>query len=210
MNRRDFLKIFPSLAATLIPTSFAVAAPEIKNTKDLTDYLEKAFMCSMGSPGPYITEELNNDHSNGKTENLSPEYRYSTLMYCSVGDDKVLEERRLAQYFYKKLNPMKGHELIWRVKPEFDSKEIYEFGEVFMTKEEFEDSYYWTGTGENVTKHKLELPENVAYDFDTDKYRYYDKKYWLHRIRMRIAIPEAHQQLAQIDLSEGARAQRIA
>ena len=198
MNRRDFLKIFPSLAATLIPTSFAVAAPEIKNTKDLTDYLEKAFMCSMGSPGPYITEELNNDHSNGKTENLSPEYRYSTLMYCSVGDDKVLEERRLAQYFYKKLNPMKGHELIWRVKPEFDSKEIHEFGEVFMSREDYEDLY------------NQPLPENVAYDFDTDKYRYYDKKYWLHRIRMRIAIPEAHQQLAQIDLSEGARAQRIA
>ena len=198
MNRRDFLKIFPSLAATLIPTSFAVAAPEIKNTKDLTDYLEKAFMCSMGSPGPYITEELNNDHSNGKTENLSPEYRYSTLMYCSVGEDKVLEERRLAQYFYKKLNPMKGHELIWRVKPEFDSKEIYEFGEVFMSKEEYEDLY------------NKDLPKNVAYDFETDKYRYYDKKYWLHRIRMRIAIPEAHQQLAQIDLSEGERAQRIA
>ena len=198
MNRRDFLKIFPSLAATLIPTSFAVAAPEIKNTKDLTDYLEKAFMCSMGSPGPYITEELNNDHNNGNTENLSPEYRYSTLMYCSVGNDKVLEERRLAQYFYKKLNPMKGHELIWRVKPEFDSKEIYEFGEVFMSREDYEDLY------------NQPLPENVAYDFDTDKYRYYDKKYWLHRIRMRIAIPEAYQQLAQIDLSEGERAQRIA
>lgn len=210
MNRRDFLKIFPSLTGLLVPASMTVAAPNIGNTKDLIQYMESEFKCSMGSPGPYITEELNHEFSISKTENLEDRYKYTTMVFCSVGDDKVLEERRIAQYFYEQLQPMKGHELIWRTKPEFDSKEIYEFGEVFMSKEEFEDAYYWTGTGINSTLHKLELPKTVAYDFETDKYRYYKNKYWLHRIRMRIAIPEAHQQLAQIGLSEGERAKRIA
>lgn len=198
MNRRDFLKLFPSLTGLLVPASMTVAAPNIKNTKDLTQYIESAFKCSMGSSGPYITEELNQEFSVNKTENLEDRYKYTTTMFCSVGDDKVLEERRIAQYFYERLQPMKGHELIWRTKPEFDSKQIYEFGEVFMRRDLMEDFG------------PREVPDGVAYDFETDNYRYYKNKYWLHRIRMRIAIPEAHQQLAQIGLSEGERAKRIA
>lgn len=188
MKRRDFLKLFPALSATLIPTTFAIAAPEIKNTKDLTKYMESAFLCSNGFESRFISEELTNQADTGAEIDLK--YVYTTLIYCSVGDDKVTEERRIAQYFYKKLNPMKGYKLIWRVKPEFDSKQIYEFGKVFMTNEDFEDSRDF---------YNLQLPENVAYDFDTDKYRYYENKYWLHRIRMRIAIPEAHAQLSLMD-----------
>ena len=161
MNRRDFLKIFPALSATLIPSSFAVAAPEINNTQDLIKYMESAFMCSHGFESAFITEELT--HESHKGAEIDPKYIYTTLLYCSVGEDKVREERRLAQYFYKKLNPMKGHELIWRVKPEFESKEIYEFGEVFMTKEQYEDT-------------NAKIPSNVAYDFDTDEYRYIENK----------------------------------
>ena len=141
MNRRDFLKIFPALSATLIPSFFAVAAPEIHNTQDLIKYMESAFMCSQGFESAFITEELT--HEAHKGTEIDPKYIYTTLLYCSVGEDKVREERRLAQYFYKKLNPMKGHELIWRVKPEFESKEIHEFGEVFMTNEEYEDNIYY-------------------------------------------------------------------
>ena len=200
MDRRDFIKTtLAAMGLMMVPTTF-VQATTINNVQDLIKEMESLFKCRVGPAGPYVTQEANEDLL-WKDLNSSTVLKYITCMFCLEEDDPVVAEKRLSEYFYSRFKHFAQDrpELIWRVKPEFDRKEIYEFDKVFMTNEDFEDARDYRN---------LYVPENVAYDFETDTYRFYKNKFWLNRIRSRLAIPEVPS-IHYFGLPEGVKAERI-
>lgn len=196
MDRRNFINFtLASLGLMMVPSTF-VAAQEISSAKELTEAMEKLFKCKVGAPGPYVDFDVNQKMALGV---VPPEdaWKYLTFIFCLEGDDAKASEKRLSQYFYERFKVFadKKPDLYWRVKPEFERKEIFDFGDVFASLEDYED-------------HKIELPQNVAFDFHTGNYRYYNNKFWLNRIRTRLAIPEVLS-INSFAITEGARAKRI-
>jgi len=141
---------------------------------------------------------------------------YQTFAYSLEGGTEDEAQAKLSQYFYKEFKEIaKGDEkkmLIWRLKPQFSSEEVVRYGKTWMTAEEIEDrpdlmsdkakeaygfnhakgyALEWAFTPPRVnTNQPIMVPEGVEYDWQTDSLRYVEGKTTLHKLRMRLVIPE--------------------
>ena len=189
MNRREFLQLTAAaLGMVLIPESFA-GDNEIRNVSDLTKYIEDRYKCSTGSPGPFITDEMN--LKQGFWGSFPKEMRYSVICFVMDEKDPIQAEKALCQYAKNEFSKIPATEIIWRVKPEFESMKHYEFGEKVASRDEVED--------------RKITPHNAAYDPATDTFRVVKNTYHLNRLRMRLAVPTAHDQFKHLFMQEGAR-----
>ena len=153
---------------------------------------------------------------------------YKTFAYAIEGGSAAEAEEKLANHFYehfKKLDENDKKMLAWRLKPEFTSDEITRYGDTWMTYEEIEDRTdllkdYIKVKGTE-TKHNLHqwaytvprgkesdppiiAPEGVEYDFDSGALRYVDSKTMLHKMRMRLVMPEMTFEAENLIKPEGA------
>ncbi len=152
--------------------------------------------------------------------------RYEYMAYvCAVeGGSAEDAEMRLAQHFYDNFSKLPAGQLVWRVKPEFESQEVTEWGDTFLTEEQIEDKVWQIK--ERVRKDRkaasyrdfaatLELPDSVELDPSTDSYRYIKRRFALHKMRMRLCLPHLydHKQeeyvLPNLVAQEGARTPRL-
>jgi hypothetical protein len=122
-------------------------------------------------------------------------YVYQTYACGIDGGDAKEAEARLAEHFYGVIQNMAPAQLVWRRKPHFESQEIIEYGDTFLTSEQIEDEVWkFTDRGNGrvlFTKDaELVLPDNVEMDFATGNYRFVKQKYTRHVMRMRMVMPE--------------------
>lgn len=142
---------------------------------------------------------------------------YQSFAYAIEGGSEDEAQAKLSQYFYDEFKEIaKGDEkkmLIWRVKPSFSTEEVTKFGKTWMTSEQIEDrtdlvkdyeikteGYVHPTYGDisqwayTVPKKEntppIMVPDGVEYDFMTDSLRYVESKTKLHKLRMRLVIPE--------------------
>ena len=187
MNRREFLQLTAaSLGMVLVPEAFAVTK-EIRTVSDLTEFIESRFKCSVGSRGPFITDEMNS--MVGLWGSLPKEMKYSTVCFVMDEKDPVKAESALVQYARSEFSKIQPTEIIWRVKPEFESMLHYEFGENVISLEEVQDG--------------KPIPEGAVLDNETGFYRVVLNTYHLNRVRMRIAAPVARDQFKHLFMQEG-------
>lgn len=202
MNRRDFFKT--SAAAAIIPT-FPASAGQL----DLEMWMEENFNCKIGLPAPWVAEQLKKDEA----------YHYHTIALSMIEDDEAKAKRVLTENVIKWLEPMAvgKPELWWRTKPQFVVDTKIEYGDVWMSRDQYEDlptnqaafqrmalKTGWAKDFVLLENGTVEIPENVKLDPLTDQYRYVKSTYTAHKLRMRIAIPSKVQELAITATPEGA------
>ena len=201
MDRRDFLKtlaagsmmvMLPSLAKTLTPD----AALGLKTVDDLTAWMEGRYECYMGEARAFmcLNEEQLKKY-NLSFDDLPVEARewaldnkvataniiYSTVAFAVEDSNPTRAERRLVQALKEKFeDEVQPQTLIWRVKPEFTSDKITEYGDTWATREQMDDK---------MMDH-LAMPYDVEYDFISDSYKYVKRRYVLNKLRMRLALPK--------------------
>lgn len=199
MKRRNFvLAAISALAAPLLPAAqLAQAAPNITewSAATLTSAMESMFKCQVGpKAGAFVfvngmANELpfmevgSEDMPNNRWLELAPHentVRYVTLACAVEGGDEKEAEARLAKHFYNHLSQLPSGPLVWRTKPEFSSVENVKYGYTYCTAEEVEDGIF------DLSR----LPMDVQLDFDTGNYRQVLGKTQIHRMRMRLALPE--------------------
>lgn len=158
---------------------------------------------------------------------------YQTFAYAIEGGSAAEAEEKLANHFYehfKKLDENDKKMLAWRVKPEFTSDEVTRYGDTWMTKEEIEDrtdlSKDYIKVNGTETNHHLHqwaynvprgretdppimTPEGVEYDFSTGALRYVNSKTMLHKMRMRLVMPEMTFEVANLIKPEGASVYKL-
>jgi hypothetical protein len=184
MKRRDFLaSLVAGATVTLLPTNL-LASTNVWNTATLTGMLEKMFACRMGpayaffemtAAGKIITP--------GETKDVPKErYIYETYVAAVKGGTAEEAEAKLAKHFYEQFEKVPAGQLVWRTQPTFSSHEVVEFGETWMTSEALEDS----------TEEAPFMPAGVEYDFATGNYRFVKEKYTLHKMRMRLVLPDVY------------------
>jgi len=143
---------------------------------------------------------------------------YQTIGYAIEGGDAKETEAKLVQFCLDEFESIaKGNEqkmLIWRTKPHFTSVEIIKWGDTYMTSEQIEDrtdlhidfrkvkgvdterrlTQWAFKVPENLNRDSdlppIDVPENVDWDWETQSLRFFKEKTQLHKIRMRLAIPE--------------------
>lgn len=199
MQRRNFvLAAISALAAPFLPAGqLAQAAPNITewNAAKLTTAMEGMFKCQVGPKASAfafvngVAQELPlvevgpEDMPNNRWLELAQHEKtvpYVTLACAIEGGDEKEAEARLAKHFYDHLSQLPSVPLVWRIKPEFSSVEDIKYGQKYCTAEEVEDQ-------------KVDLsclPADVELDFDTGNYRKVLFKTQLHKMRMRIALPD--------------------
>lgn len=230
MKRRSFIgSVLAALAAPMLPASeLAAAAPDaaLWNTATLTAAMEKMFACQVGPAMAFYEVSK----STGKIIPVVPDnqkvaqgaivgekvnrYTYSTYVCAVKGGTAEEAEARLAKHFYDEFSKLPAGQLTWRVKPQFASDEVTEYGDVYLTSEMAEDylggHYVQAGT-EVLTSDKwgdigqfsrpvfkydpaavLTLPDGVELDIQTGSYRYVKEKYMLHKMRMRLVLPHLY------------------
>ena len=194
MDRRGFLSTIAAgtLALLLPPVGDAAAIGEAVPTffpctvDGLTRWMEDRFITSMGEAKAFyelpIAEAVRKYGRINVDKNTEVvRFNYVTLAIATEGDDPVKAEERLTHEMMQRLQELKTDQhLVWRVKPQFASDEIIEFGDTWMTAEEIEDRKYLGVT-----------PENVEHDFATNSLRYVKRKYTLNKLRMRVVFPNA-------------------
>ena len=231
MDRRGFLKAIASGTAMLMLPSLAVEAAPIAEdaffplTVDgLTHWMEDRFITSMGEARAFyelpIAEAVRRyGRIDVDKDSDLVRFNYLTLAIATEGDDPVKAEERLTFEMIQRLQELKADQhLVWRVKPQFASDEVIEFGDTWMTKEEIEDRVdlprfnhgkaqetewskkqdawwmerYWRMTPkETAERPPIRIPEGVEHDFATDSLRYVKRKYTLNKLRMRVVFPNA-------------------
>lgn len=199
MQRRTFVlaAISALVAPFLSAAQLAQAAPNITewNAATLTTAMEGMFKCQVGPKAsafafvngmakelPLIEVGPENMPNNRWLE-LAPHentVRYVTLACAIEGGDEKEAEARLAKHFYDHLSQLPSGPLVWRTKPEFSSIEDVKYGQTYCTTEEIEDQLVDLSG----------LPSDAELDFYTGHYRKVLGKTQIHRMRMRIALPE--------------------
>lgn len=200
MDRRDFLKtlaagsmmvMLPSLAKTLTPD----AAFGLKTVDDLTAWMESRYECYMGQARAFMC--LNEGEL--KKYNLSmndfpveakvwemdntvaaANIIYSTVAFAVEENNPAKAEQQLVQALKEKFEEVAPQTLIWRVKPEFTSDKMTEYGDTWATREQIDDK---------LMDH-LAMPADVEYDFISDSYKHVKRRYVLNKLRMRLALPK--------------------
>lgn len=200
MDRRGFLKtlaagsvmiMLPSLAKTL-PLD---AAPALKTVDDLTAWMEGRYECYMGEARAYmsLTEEKLKNY-NLSFNDLPVETKewelnnkvaaaniiYSTVAFAVEENNPAKAEHQLVQALKEKFEEVAPQTLIWRVKPEFTSDKMTEYGDTWATREQIDDK---------LMDH-LGMPADVEYDFISDSYKHVKRRYVLNKLRMRLALPK--------------------
>jgi hypothetical protein len=184
MKRRDFLaSLLAGATATVLPVG-AFASETVWNTATLTGMLEKMFACKMGPPVAFFEmTAAGKIITPGETKDVPKErYIYETYVAAVKGGTAEEAEAKLARHFYEQFEKVPAGQLVWRTKPTFSSHEVVEFGETWMTSEAIEDSNEETPF----------IPAGVEYDFATGNYRFVKEKYILHKMRMRLVLPEVY------------------
>jgi hypothetical protein len=245
MKRRTFIgATLAALAAPYLSAADLVAPSPAKplNSASLTSALESMFACQFG-PADSVFDLVNggvvsatrvevNDkiYPNLKLKKLVPvaeggkRYEYITYVCAVEGGGAEDAEMRLAQHFYDNFSKLPSGQLVWRVKPEFESQEVTEWGDTFLTAEQIEDEAWKVKQGirangklRSYRDHTatLELPDDVALDLSTDSYRYIKRRFSLHKMRMRLCLPHLydHEQeeyvLPSLMAQEGGMAPRL-
>lgn len=199
MQRRNFvLAAISALAAPFLPAAELVKAapnPQVWNVTTLTTAMEGMFKCQVGPKASAfafvngVANELpvievgSEDMPNNRWLELAPHentVRYVTLACAIEGGDEKEAEARLAKHFYDHLSQLPSGPLVWRTKPEFSSVEDVKYGHTYCTVEAVEDQLF------DLSR----LPADAELDFDNGSYRKVLSKAQIHRIRMRIALPE--------------------
>jgi hypothetical protein len=245
MKRRTFIgTAIAALAAPYLSAADLIAPSPAKplNAASLTAALEGMFACQSGPMNsvfdlvggsivnPVRFEVTDDTHPNIKHLRLNPvadggkRYEYMTYVCAVEGGSAEDAEMRLAQHFYDNFSKLPAGQLVWRVKPEFESQEVTEWGDTFLTAEQIEDEVWQLKEGvrkngemRSYRDHAatLELPEGVELDFSTDSYRYIKRRFSLHKMRMRLCLPHLydHEQeeyvLPSLMAQEGGMAPRL-
>ena len=199
MDRRDFLK---TLAAgsmmVMLPSSVlsnvSDATASLTTVDDLTAWMEGKYECYMGEARAFMC--LNADglkKYNLSFDDLPLEAKawenettvgaaniiYSTVAFADNSPERA--ERRLVQALKEKFeDEVQPQTLIWRVKPEFTSDKITEYGDTWATREQIDDK---------LMDH-FAMPADVEYDFISDSYKHVKRRYVLNKLRMRLALPK--------------------
>ena len=245
MKRRTFIgTAIAALAAPYLSAADLVAPSPAKplNAASLTAALEGMFSCQAGPANsvfdlvagnivnPMRLEAAHRLMPNYMVMKLGPvaeggkRYEYATYVCAVEGGSAEDAEMRLAQHFYDNFSKLPAGQLVWRVKPEFESQEITEWGDAFLTAEQIEDETWQIkervrkdGKLNSYRDHAatLDLPDDVALDLTTDSYRYIKRRFALHKMRMRLCLPHLydHEQeeyvLPNLVAQEGARTPRL-
>lgn len=201
MDRRDFLK---TLAAgsmmVMLPSSVlsnvSDATASLTTVDDLTAWMEGKYECYMGEARAFMC--LNADglkKYNLSFDDLPLEAKawenettvgaaniiYSTVAFAVEDNSPERAERRLVQALKEKFeDEVQPQTLIWRVKPEFTSDKITEYGDTWATREQIDDK---------LMDH-FAMPADVEYDFISDSYKHVKRRYVLNKLRMRLALPK--------------------
>lgn len=205
MERRAFVvSALAALAAPLIPAAqFAQAAPSYTewNATTLTAAIESLFSCQVGPRASAfafvdgkavelpLIEVSEEDRPNYRWLELAPhenKVHYVTLACAVAGGDKQEAEARLAKHLYEHLSKVPYGPLVWRIKPEFVSVEETKYGHTYCTAEAVEDRLV------DVSK----LPADAELDVVNNSYRKVLSRQQIHRMRMRLALPELEEDLA--------------
>jgi hypothetical protein len=184
MKRRDFLtSLVAGATVTLLPTNL-LASTNVWNTATLTGMLEKMFACQMGPPVAFFeVTAAGKIITSGETGDVpSNRYIYETYVAAVKGGTAEEAEAKLAKHFYEQFEKVPAGQLVWRTQPTFSSHEVVEFGKTFITSEEVEDVYGGVPP----------IPEGVEYDFANENYRFVKEKYTLHKMRMRLVLPDVY------------------
>jgi len=200
MNRRNFLKTLSagSMMIMLPSLSEAVASnSSLQTAKDLAEWMEARYECHVGEARAFMC--LKEDQL--KKYNLSmddipienkvwdavkniPEaanLAYVTVAFAVEGNNLAVAERQLVNALKEKFEQeIPPQTLIWRLKPEFTSDQMVEYGETYATREQIEDKLIDV----------FSLPHNVEHDFETDSFKYVQRKYVLNKLRMRLVFPK--------------------
>lgn len=243
MKRRTFIGAAIAALAAPYLSAADLAAPNPSkplNAASLTAALEGMFSCQVGPANsvfdlvagnivnPMWLEVAQKRMPNDKFLQLGAvaeggkRYEYATYVCAVEGGSAEDAEMRLAQHFYDNFSKLPAGQLVWRVKPEFESQEVTEWGETFLTAEQIEDEVWKAkkavrknGKLRSYRDHAatLELPEGVALDPVTDSYRHINRRFTLHKMRMRLCLPHLHEQeeyvLPNLVAQEGARTPRL-
>ena len=200
MKRRDFLaSLLAGATASVLPSNL-LASTNVWNTATLTSMLESMFACQMGPASalvyvnkdwiaePLLMTSVDPIYPNQILKTYAPPpdgyegYKYETYVAVVKGGTAEEAEAWLAKHFYEQFSKVPAGKLIWRTKPTFSSHEIVEFGETFFSQTQIED----------FTAESIEFPMNVEFDFATEGFRYVKEKYTLHKMRMRVVLPEVY------------------
>lgn len=184
MKRRDFLaSLLAGATASVLPSNL-LASTNVWNAATLTSMLESMFACQMGPPWAFFeVTAAGKLITPGDTKDIPKDrYIYETYVAAVKGGSSKEAEAKLAQHFYEQFFKVPAGQLIWRTKPTFSSHEVVEFGETWLTREAIEDMH----------EEKPFMPKGVEYDFDTGNYRFVKEKYTLHKMRMRLVLPESY------------------
>lgn len=243
MKRRTFVgAAIAALAAPYLSAADLAAPSPVKplNAASLTAALEGMFSCQVGPANsvfdlvagkvvnPMRLEVAHRLMPNYMVMQLGPvaeggkRYEYATYVCAVEGGSAEDAEMRLAQHFYDNFSKLPAGQLVWRVKPEFESQEVTEWGDTFLTAEQIEDEVWKAkkslranGRLRSYRDHAatLELPEGVALDPATDSYRHISRRFTLHKMRMRLCLPHLQEQeeyvLPNLVAQEGARTPRL-
>lgn len=194
MKRRNFLKAVGAGVAFLALPSLAMPkAVGVINHKRLTDALEEMFICKEGEASAFMEFDAMNAfkyltpqalHSVWKSGDEVIRLTYQTIAYAVEGGTEDEAQAKLSMYLFKEFkkiaqgSPQKKM-LIWRTKPKFSSFEKVIWGDTWKSAEQIEDR---VDLGE--------MPDGVEYDWETNSYKYINYKTMVHKIRMRLIIPE--------------------
>jgi len=245
MKRRTFIgTAIAALAAPYLSAADLAAPSPSKplNAASLTAALEGMFSCQVGPANsvfdlvagnilnPMRLEVAHRLMPNYMVMELAPvaegrkRYEYMTYVCAVEGGSAEDAEMRLAQHFYDNFSKLPAGQLVWRVKPEFESQEVTEWGKTFLTAEQIEDEVWKAkkavrknGKLRSYRDHAatLDLPDDVALDPSTDSYRHINRRFTLHKMRMRLCLPHLHDHeqeeyaLPNLLAQEGARTPRL-
>lgn len=220
MNRRGFLKtlaagsvmvMLPSLAESLVSNS------SLNTVEDLTAWIETKYKCYMGEARAFMLLDeaglkkydlsLNDLPIENKVFDIDEDkpvairFAYSTVAYAIEGSNPVEAERQLVTALKEKFEQeAPAQKLIWRLKPEFTSDKMTEYGETWANREAIEDGL----------RAHLTMPDDVEYDFDSDSYKYVKRRYVLNKLRMRLVFPEQiAEDYNELTIEDGGRPKRI-
>ena len=216
MNRREFLQTIAAGSAMIMLPSLAISSSHegLNTATDLTNWLEKRFECYTGEPRAYMSlneEELKK--YNLSLDDLPIERRvwandekkmvnliYTTVAFAVEHDNSEEAERQLVRALQEKFEEIPPQTLIWRVRPEFTSDRVTEYGETWATHEQIED-----GVMDIYSR-----PTDVEIDFNTGSYKHVKRKYVLNKLRMRLVFPkQIAEDYDELTISDGGRPKRI-
>lgn len=205
MQRRTFIQAsLATLATPYLPaveTGTVIPDPvKAWNAETLTAALEQMFKCQAGPAGPWFdmvmgvptaVRKIEKPHPlypslmiEESAEPTDPKQRYIYQTYaCAIeGGDAKEAEARLANHFYDAFSKLPAGQLVWRVKPQFETHENIKWGVTYATAEQIEDEQYDLAT----------LPKDAQFDIEWGSYRQVLSKTQLHKMRMRLVLPHLY------------------